>query len=51
MWTAPAPVFLALSRTVTSSSPWPRSAQNATTSQWYVSISQRRMTEVSSPPE
>src|SRR5689334_14856001 len=51
MWTAPAPVRLALSRTGISSSPWPRSAQNATTSQRYFSISQRRMTEVSSPPE
>src|SRR5262252_632325 len=34
-----------------SSSPCPRSAQYATTSHRYVSMSQRRMTEVSSPPE
>src|SRR6185503_4583965 len=51
MCTAPAPVRLALSRTGISSSPWPRSAQNATTSQRYFSISQRRMTDVSRPPE
>src|SRR5688572_27077467 len=51
MCTAPAPVFFALSRTVISSSPCPRSAQKATTSQRYFSMSQRRMTEVSSPPE
>src|SRR5256885_14403259 len=51
MCTAPAPVFLALSRTGISSSPWPRSAQKATTSQRYFSISQRRITEVSRPPE
>src|SRR2546428_1559759 len=51
MCTATAPVRLALSRTGISSSPWPRSAQKATTSQRYVSMSQRRITEVSRPPE
>src|SRR5262249_52126016 len=51
MWTAAAPVRSALSRTGISSSPWPRSAQKATTSQRYFSMSQRRMTDVSSPPE
>src|SRR5215470_11583728 len=51
MWTAAAPVRLALSRTGISSSPWPRSAQKATTSQRYFSMSQRRITEVSRPPE
>src|SRR5260370_12578227 len=50
-WTADAPVRSAFSRIGTSSSPWPRSAQKATTSQPYRSISQRRITEVSSPPE
>src|SRR5262249_10735972 len=51
MCTAEAPVRLALSRTGMSSSPCPRSAQKATTSQRYFSMSQRRMTEVSRPPE
>src|SRR5437667_5902185 len=51
MWTVAAPVRSALSRTVSSSSPCPRSAQKATTSQRYRSMSQRRMTDVSRPPE
>src|SRR5574341_302496 len=51
MWTAAAPVRSAFSRIGTSSSPWPRSAQKATTSHRYRSMSQRRITEVSSPPE
>src|SRR5437870_4854933 len=51
MWTPTAPVRSALSRTVSSSSPCPRSAQKATTSQRYRSMSQRRITEVSRPPE
>src|SRR5688572_24987456 len=51
MWTLVAPVRSAFSRTGMSSSPWPRSAQNATTSQPYRSMSQRKMTEVSRPPE
>src|SRR5262245_49231024 len=46
-----APVRSALSRMGISSSPCPRSAQKATTSQRYRSISQRRMTDVSRPPE
>src|SRR3990170_4743766 len=50
-YTFEAPVFFALARTGASSSPWPRSATKAITSQPYVSISHRRMTEVSSPPE
>src|SRR2546425_12421338 len=51
MCTMAAPVRSALSRTGSSSSPCPRSAQKATTSQRYCSMSQRRMTEVSRPPE
>jgi hypothetical protein len=51
MCTPVAPVFIALSRIGISSSPCPRSAQYATTSQRYVSISQRRITDVSRPPE
>src|ERR1041384_6002227 len=51
MCTLDAPVRRALSRTGISSSPWARSAQNATTSQRYFSMSQRRITEVSRPPE
>src|SRR5262249_9946885 len=50
MKTALAPTFLAFSSTGASSSPCPKSAQKATTSQWYVSINQRRITEVSNPP-
>src|SRR5687768_5740938 len=46
-----APVLSALRRTARRSSPWPRSAQNATTSQPYSSINQRKITEVSNPPE
>ena len=51
MWTPTAPVRSAFSRMGSSSSPCPRSAQKATTSQRYRSMSQRRITEVSSPPE
>src|SRR5262245_3141894 len=51
MCTDTAPVRSAFSLTGISSSPCPRSAQYATTSQRYVSMSQRRMTEVSRPPE
>src|SRR5215471_13811883 len=51
MCTEVAPVRSAFSRIGISSSPWPRSAQNATTSHRYVSISHRRITEVSRPPE
>src|SRR5512134_163303 len=50
-YTLDAPVFFALARTGPSSSPCPRSATKAITSQSYVSTSHRRMTEVSSPPE
>src|SRR4030066_2469832 len=45
------PASFALAPTGPSSPPWPRSATKAITSQPYVSISHRRMTEVSSPPE
>src|SRR3972149_4840433 len=45
-YTFEAPVFFALARTGASSSPSPTSPP-----QPYVSISHRRMTEVSSPPE
>ncbi len=51
MKTSLAPVFRAFGSTGASSSPWPRSAQNATISQPYVSISHLRMTDVSRPPE
>src|SRR5688572_26279535 len=51
MCTELAPVFSALSRTGSSSSPCPRSAQKATTSHRYSSMSHRRMTDVSRPPE
>src|SRR2546429_9767646 len=51
MWTPTAPVRSAFSRMGSSSSPCPRSAQKATTSQRYRSMSQRRMTDVSRPPE
>src|SRR5688500_19350437 len=51
MCTELAPVLSALSRTGSSSSPCPRSAQKATTSHRYSSMSQRRITDVSRPPE
>ena len=44
------PVARAFSGSPASSSSCPTSAQNATTSQPYSSISQRRITDVSSPP-
>ena len=46
-----APVAKAFSRTGASSSPCPRSAEKATTSQPYSFLSHLRMMEVSRPPE
>ena len=46
-----APVRFAFSSNPSSSSSCPTSAQKATISAWYVSLSQARSTEVSSPPE
>ena len=45
------PSCSALARAGSTSSPWPMSAVNVTTSQPYVSCSHFRITDVSSPPE
>ena len=45
------PIFSALARAGSTSSPWPISAVKVTTSHWYTSCNHLRMTEVSKPPE
>jgi hypothetical protein len=44
-------IISAFLRAGSNSSPWPMSAVKVTTSQPYSSCSQRRMTDVSSPPQ